>query len=733
MGGAGGRMTGMTKDCGQGTSRSSIRIEAECAHGPNVGKCNGAVSGAQSGTMLENGDTDVGYIDPGDWLRFDSIPLTGMTRLRLRYAKGTEGGGVDVRLDTQTGKSIGKRDLPSTGSWTTWSDLDIPLEMTSDSHTLFLVATGEGTAGVLNVDSLLLDDGQSTTTTPTNAGVTGMHINQLGYEALGPKYAVVEATGAPTSFEVVDSGGKAVWCGDLQATAFDAWGGKNPYYVVDFSGLTAVGTFRISVGSSSSDEFEIAQGRYVGATLESVLGYFKASRADDGDVWAADQKLPVTGSDRVVDARGGWYDASGDISKYLSHLSYANFLNPQQIPLVAWALGWVRDEAGAVPAVQKLMPGLEQEALWGADYLLRVLSQEGYFYATVFDGWSGELGARKVCAFEGSMGTITANYKAALREGGGMSIAALARIGAWGVAGSFPASQYIDGAKRAFEHLRTNNTAYADDGKENIIDDYAGLLAASELFAATHDNQYLEAARTRADSLIARIAPDGYFIADGGSRPFWHASDAGLPVVALTRYAALEPDAGRVGKARTGVQKHLEYLVKVTGEVKNPFGYARQHFKSGGSLKSGFFIPHDNETGYWWQGENARLGSLAAAALIGGRFAYPASPGMLRVPDALAGYAARQIDWILGENPLDICFLQGFGKKGPGEYCAKKPQNTALKGGIPNGITGRETDGSGFQWLSNAPAGMCFEDWRWSELWLPHSAWYMVAATAMAQ
>ena len=39
-----------------------------------------------------------------------------------------------------------------------------------------------------------------------------------------------------------------------------------------------------------------------------------------------------------MDVHGGWYDASGDVSKYLSHLSYANYLNPQQTPLAVWGL-----------------------------------------------------------------------------------------------------------------------------------------------------------------------------------------------------------------------------------------------------------------------------------------------------------------------------------------------------------------------------------------------------------
>src|SRR5690606_11988609 len=208
---------------------------------------------------------------------------------------------------------------------------------------------------------------------------------------------------------------------------------------------------------------------------------------------------------------------------------------------------------------------------------------------------------------------------AAFREGGGMSIAALARVARWEVAGAFSATEYLNAARKGFEHLQANNTSYCDDGVENIIDDYTALLAASELFATTSDTSYLTAARSRAESLIGRLHPQGYFIADKGSRPFWHAADAGLPVVALVRYAEVETDEARKDGALDAVATHIDYLLAVTSEVSNPFGYARQHVNFGSTVTASFFIPQNNETGYWYQGENARLASLATAARLGGR------------------------------------------------------------------------------------------------------------------
>jgi hypothetical protein len=694
-------------------------IEAECAFGPTTGQCKGT-TGGQQGTQTENNGADVGFIEGGDALWYAGVAMDGINTLSLHYAKGVDGGTIEVRLDTTTGQLLGTLTPVSTGSWATWKDTTVSLSAAMGSHTLYLVAAGS-TAGIINLDWIELSASYgSTTAAPL------FHMNHLGFDTVGPKHVVVEGAAGLARYTIVGSDHAAVWCGSLGSIAFGAWGSSNSFYAVDFTELTRPGNYRLQIGNALSDPFEIGDSHLFASTFANVLGYFKSSRADDPDVWAADASIPFFGSSARADVRGGWYDASGDISKYLSHLSYANFMNPQQIPLVAWALAWVYDQGGTALAASGSAADLQAEALWGADYLLRVLDPAGYFYIDVFDGWSGNVGARQICAFEGQYGGMTADWQSALREGGGMSIAALARVARWKVDGTFTSAQYLAGAKSAFDYLNTNGVKYADDGKENVIDDYTGLLAASELFATTQDAAYLQAARARATSLVGRLGADGYFIADGATRPFWHASDAGLPTVALARYVQIETDASKRNLAKQAIQTHLNYLLGVTSAVANPFGYARQHIAAG---TASFFIPHDNESGYWWQGENARLASLAAAALMGAKALGNTGTQYLD----LLRFAGNQIDWILGNNPYDICFLNGSGKNNPPPYCASKTQGGTLVGGISNGITGANADGSGIQWKGTAPYSACGDDWRSVEQWIPHSAWFMVATAALAQ
>src|SRR4029077_9795273 len=109
----------------------------------------------------------------------------------------------------------------------------------------------------------------------------------------------------------------------------------------------------------------------------------------------------------------------------------------------------------------KAKASLMDEAIYGADYLMHSLSPEGYFYMTVFSYFKKDPEARRVVGLLADSKT-TSDYQCAFREGGGMAIAALARISQWKKDGAFSSAQYLAGAERAFAHLQANNTKYDD-------------------------------------------------------------------------------------------------------------------------------------------------------------------------------------------------------------------------------------------------------------------------------
>jgi hypothetical protein len=566
----------------------------------------------------------------------------------------------------------------------------------------------------------------------TAPAATIIHVNQVAYDRAAPKFAVVE-TAAPLpagSYFILKDAltGGLVFKGRLgEAQTCADWFPGRFFYRADFSPVRQAGRFRLQVGTCDSFDFEIGDHALAAAAFPAITGFFHHQRANSPEELQADQHLILFGSTNTVDLRGGWCDASGDVSKYFSHLAYANFMSPQQTPLVVWSM--VNTVDTVTPLLNRLnaRQPLVAEALYGADYVLRSLSPQGYFYMTVFSYFKKDPSARRVVGLLADSKT-TSDYQCAYREGGGMAIAALARISQWHRDGAYASRQYLEGAERAFAHLQINNLKYDDDGKENVIDDYCALMAAAELWIAKNQPVYREAARLRAKNLEQRLSPVGYFIANDSNRPFWHAADAGLPVLALVRYLDVEKDVPARAAALTTIRRALDYYLRVTTNVSNPFGYARQSFLFRGRVRDGFFIPHENESGWWWQGENARLASLSTAAIVGGRLVYPGT-GPFGIKPELGDFAARQIAWVLGDNPYDICFMYQFGRRNV-PYMKSLFGHGSGRGGISNGITGHEgnPDGTGIDFRFHDQGN----EWRWTEQWIPHSAWFLQAATAMS-
>lgn len=562
-----------------------------------------------------------------------------------------------------------------------------------------------------------------------------IYINQIGFDPKSPKIAII-GTETPlqnTTFSIIDSKtGKIVFTAKVgNAESVDDWKLGRLFYKADFTSFQKTGQYKITIKNENqtitSPSFEIEKNILAKRTISSIVHYYNKQRANTPEELEADKNILLFGSSKKVDVRGGWCDASGDVSKYFSHLAYANFVSPQQTPLVTWSLINTSEAIPKQLTEWKIKDSLDNEAIWGADYLMRCLSDEDYFYMIVFSYFDKNPAARRIVGLKAN--SITTNeYQAAFREGAGMAIAALARISQWNKNGDFTSRQYLEGAKRAYAHLLSNNTKYDDDGKENIIDDYCALMAATELWITTNDAFYKNEARKWAHKLENRMTDKGWFRSNDANRPFWHAADAGLPIVALTRYLKKENDPAEKTATITVIKKALDYNLAVNQNVSNPFGYARQTFLYNDTIKDGFFIPHENETGWWWQGENARLASLSTATIEGGK-----ALGLSKndtTQKSLDVYASQQLSWILGCNPYSMCFMYEFGEKNV-PYMHSNYGHGSERGGISNGITGKDGNGDGsgidFKMEDNG------NEWRWTEQWIPHSAWFLQAITALVQ
>lgn len=560
--------------------------------------------------------------------------------------------------------------------------------------------------------------------------------NHIGYERLGPKKAIIQteqphlssytaqlicATSEQTvaTFAVEEQGKVANWH-------------QGYFYLIDFSSFTDSGDYFLQVEDSRSSYFTVGEHILLNQTLSDVIHYFKSQRC--GGVFdQQDRQVPVLNANQTVDVHGGWYDASGDVSKYLSHLSYANYLNPQQTPMVVWSiLKGLSLLEGSEDIAAFTRTRLIEEALFGADFLVRMQNEKGFFYMTVFDKWSKDTAQREICAYETQLGHKFDDYQAGFRQGGGVTIAALAAASRLGVHGEYDQQKYRNAAENGYWHLKEHNTQYLNDGEENIIDEYCALLASVELFKATKETRYLEESRLWAQRLVARQMSDEqiqhfWSANQDGSRPYFHAAEAGLPVIALCEYLAIEDDSVQTESVKRIVNRACEFEIKISNKVTNPFGYPRQYVKGvNESKRDAFFVAHNNESGYWWQGENARLGSLATMA-------YLAQPHIAsqEIQQQLSVFAQDALNWIVGLNPYDMCMLDGHGRNNP-DYLPQYGFFNA-KGGVCNGITGGFEDEEDIAFNPPAQKDDMLQNWRWGEQWIPHGAWYLLAIMSQAQ
>lgn len=591
------------------------------------------------------------------------------------------------------------------------------------------------------------------------AGDNKILINHLGYETFGPKHAVILGYEKDTisAFKIINhKTQETVFEGNAESAGHVQDWKDWFFWTLDFDGLEEEGTFFIKSLVNEkwihSYPFHIRENILEKYTISDMISYFKNQRCT-GLLNKADSNIPFKfDSTKRIDARGGWKDATGDYGIHLTHLSFSTYFNPQQVQFTAWSLykSYELLKKRKNPNFKEYLRRILDEAMFGADFLVRMKSPEGSFYRSIAaPGPKKKPEDRYITTAMSNFSLTTKEdldktfvstrekiaskhqYEIGFRGGAGIAIAVLACASTYNICGDFSSQKYLAAAMDAFAFLKKNNIYFTNDGKENIIDDYCALTAAVELFKATGKNEYKKYADTRAQSLMNRLVEKQdygyYWRADDKDRPFFHAVDAGFPVVSLLYYHTIADEETKNIVLQT-VKKVLEFELAVTDDVINPFGYSRQYVQDiEGERWMSFFFPHNTETAPWWQGENARLGSMATAATLAAKHFSNDETFYKK----LTAFAANQRNWILGLNPYDTCMLDASGRNNPWYMFFGSYAYTNIPGGICNGITSglNNKDDIDFQ-IPYSVTGKD-NDWRWGEQWLPHVSWFLFSVSAL--
>ncbi len=181
-----------------------------------------------------------------------------------------------------------------------------------------------------------------------------VRVNQVGYPANGSKRAYLMASGVETgaTFAVKNSGGTTLLSGPIGAN-LGSWSNSYPdVYALDFSTVTAAGTYTITVSgpiAASSPTFKIDSAanvysnplanslffyqnerdgpNFIASPLRTAAGHVNDQSAtvyitpstNNNGRFSGDLK-PVSPA-TIIDASGGWWDA-GDYLKFVQTTSY---------------------------------------------------------------------------------------------------------------------------------------------------------------------------------------------------------------------------------------------------------------------------------------------------------------------------------------------------------------------------------------------------------------------------
>ena len=470
-----------------------------------------------------------------------------------------------------------------------------------------------------------------------------IHINQIGYLPDLDKVAVV--SGPAQTFEVLRvADGQVVLADSLTEPRFWDASGES-VRLADFSAVTLPGRYRLSVAGTPSAEFEIGSSVYSDIGTAGLKSYYfqrastelltefagrwarPAGHPDDEVRVHASAAGPERRTGDVISSPKGWYDA-GDYNKYIpnSAITVATLLFLQEhYPDLASGID------AHIPESGNAMPDLLDETRWNLDWMLTMQDPaDGGVYHKLtnlsFDGM--ELPHLTVEPRYVVMKTT----QAALTFAGTMALAA--RI----FAEQDPAfaARCLDAARAAWRWAEINpNVIYRQPAdvqtgeyKEEMLEDER-LWAATELSISTGGELEMPLIET-------------------ATVPEWR----DFAAMGLISQLNVDPN----GPARTVLLRLADELVAIADE--HPYGVSNHHFRWGSN--SDFL--------------NQALVLISAYRITG--------------EQPYLNAAAADLDWVLGRNPHDLCFVSGFGAASPRNLHHRPSAGDGIDDPIPGFVIG---------------------------------------------
>ena len=473
-------------------------------------------------------------------------------------------------------------------------------------------------------------------------------VNQLGYAPHSVKKALLLAS-LPSEFQLYDSNQRFVFSGRASESQYSTLLGANAS-LADFSRLSKPGLYTLRCGEHEQ-EFFIAHQPYAGVT-QALLKAFYYQRAsvelpsEFAGEWARPLAHPDTqvvihssaaGPTRpagaIISSPKGWYDA-GDYNKYIvnSGISTSTLLAAfEDFPKFTQNLNV------SIPESSGPLPDLLAEAQWNLEWMLTMQDPaDGGVYSKLtnlrFDG----MVMPHLCTEPRYV--IQKTTAAALNFAATMAHAS--RVYApWQPAWC---DQCLQAAQKAYRWANENPAIYFSQPSDVFTGQYGDSCVEDEfywaemaLYATTGQQEWVKKARQRAVNF---------------GTPNWQ-NVATLGLLECLRHNPQAPE-------REPFLFVVNSLLQV--QANEPLGISMQ--------------PSDFEWGS--NGVAANQGMLFL-------FAYK-----LTEKQSYLDAAQQLMDYLMGRNPLDLCFVSGCGQRSPQHLHHRPSQGDSVVAPIPGFLVG---------------------------------------------
>ena len=111
---------------------------------------------AQSGIQNVLGKK-VGYVNNGDWIRFNGLSIAQASSFSVSVATPTQGGTIEIRSGSLQGPLLGRVDVSNTFGWDKFVSLQTNVASVYTSTDIFLVFIGSGNGYLFGIDYFQFD------------------------------------------------------------------------------------------------------------------------------------------------------------------------------------------------------------------------------------------------------------------------------------------------------------------------------------------------------------------------------------------------------------------------------------------------------------------------------------------------------------------------------------------------------------------------------------------------